>query len=87
MEEQKIHGRKAQARQTVVDGALEDTRGEVIGIVFDSNYEAMHNRFVYGMDRGERCVHVASNGIIEALRAVYGADRVLEELGFAKTAK
>jgi hypothetical protein len=64
-----------------------NTRGEVIGIVFDSNYEAMHNRFVYGMDRGERCVHVASNGIIEALRAVYGADRVLEELGFAKTAK
>lgn len=64
-----------------------NTRGEVIGIVFDSNYEAMHNRFVYGMDRGERCVQVASNGIIEALRAVYGATRVLEELGFAKTAK
>ena len=64
-----------------------NTRGEVTGIVFDSNYEAMHNRFVYGMDRGERCVHVASNGILEALRAVYGATRVLEELGFAKTAK
>lgn len=59
-----------------------NTRGEVIGIVFDSNYEAMHNRFVYGMDRGERCVHVSSDGIIEALRAVYGARRVLEELGF-----
>jgi len=64
-----------------------NVRGEVIGIVFDSNYEAMHNRFVYGMDRGERCVHVASNGIIEALRSVYGAERVLAELGFAKTAK
>lgn len=64
-----------------------NTRGEVIGIVFDSNYEAMHNRFVYGMDRGERCVHVASSGIIEALRSVYGATRVLEELGFATTAK
>lgn len=64
-----------------------NTRGEVIGIVFDSNYEAMHNRFVYGMDRGERCVHVASDGIIEALRSVYGAERVLAELGFAKTAK
>ena len=59
-----------------------NTRGEVIGIVFDSNYEAMHNRFVYGMDRGERCVHVSSDGIIEALRSVYGAQRVLEELGF-----
>jgi len=64
-----------------------NVRGEVIGIVFDSNYEAMHNRFVYGMDRGERCVHVASNGIIEALRSVYSAERVLAELGFAKTAK
>jgi len=39
------------------------------------------------MDRGERCVHVASNGIIEALRSVYSAERVLAELGFAKTAK
>ncbi len=64
-----------------------NTRGEVIGIVFDSNYEAMHNRFVYGMDRGERCVHVASSGIIEALRSVYGATRVLQELGFATAAK
>jgi hypothetical protein len=64
-----------------------NTRGEIIGIVFDSNYEAMHNRFVYGMDRGERCVHVASNGIAEALRSVYGAARVLEELGLGKTAK
>lgn len=64
-----------------------NTRGEVIGIVFDSNYEAMHNRFVYGMDRGERCVHVASDGIIEALRSVYGAERVLAELGFAKAAR
>lgn len=64
-----------------------NTRGEVIGIVFDSNYEAMHNRFVYGMDRGERCVHVSSDGIIEALRSVYGATRVLEELGFAGAAR
>jgi hypothetical protein len=64
-----------------------NTRGEVIGIVFDSNYEAMHNRFVYGMDRGERCVHVASDGIIEALRSVYGAERVLAELGFGRTGR
>ena len=27
------------------------------------------------------------DGILEALRSVYGATRVLEELGFAKTAK
>lgn len=64
-----------------------NARGEVIGIVFDSNYEAMHNRFVYGKDRGERCVHVAAQGILEALRSVYGATRILDELGFLKAAK
>jgi hypothetical protein len=63
-----------------------NTRGEVIGIVFDSNYEAMHNRFIYGMIN-ERCVHVASQGIIEALGKVYGAGRVVSELGFSKTAQ
>lgn len=63
-----------------------NTRGEVIGIVFDSNYEAMHNRFIYGM-ANERSVHVASQGIVEALRKVYGAGRVLSELGFPNTAQ
>ncbi len=60
-----------------------NTKGEVIGIVFDTNYEAMPNRFIYSMDEGERCVHVASQGIVEALRKVYKAERVLGELGFA----
>jgi S1-C subfamily serine protease len=63
-----------------------NTRGEVIGIVFDSNYEAMHNRFLYGMTN-ERSVHVASQGIVEALAKVYGAGRVVAELGFAKAAQ
>ncbi|MBI4889098.1 MAG: S46 family peptidase [Acidobacteria bacterium] len=57
-----------------------NTRGEVIGIVFDSNYEAMHNRFIYGM-ANERSVHVASQGIAEALGKVYKANRILSELG------
>jgi hypothetical protein len=60
-----------------------NTKGEVIGIVFDGNYEAMHNRFIYGMTN-ERAVHVASQGIVEALGTVYKADRVLAELGFSK---
>jgi hypothetical protein len=58
-----------------------NTKGEVIGIIFDSNLEAMANRFVYSEVQG-RAVHVASQGIIEALRKVYGATRVLQELGF-----
>jgi hypothetical protein len=60
-----------------------NAKGEIIGIVFDSNIEAMPNRFVYG-DVMERSVHVSAPGIIESLRKVYKADRVLEELGFSK---
>ena len=62
-----------------------NTKGEIIGILFDSNLEAMANDFVYDDVRG-RAVHVASQGIIEALRKVYHADRILGELGFG-TAK
>jgi Peptidase S46 len=58
-----------------------NAKGEIIGVVFDSNLEAMPNRFVYGEERG-RAVHVAGQGILEALRKVYHADRVLTELGF-----
>jgi hypothetical protein len=38
---------------------------------------------VYSEVQG-RAVHVASQGIIEALRKIYRAGRVLEELGFSK---
>jgi hypothetical protein len=57
-----------------------DTKGEVIGILFDGNIEGLPNRFVY-RDLRERSVHVASQGIVEALRKVYGATRILTELG------
>ena len=57
-----------------------NARGEVIGILFDGNIESLPNRFVF-RDARERSVHVASQGIVEALRSVYGATRVLAELG------
>ncbi len=60
-----------------------NTRGEIVGILFDSNLEAMPNRFVYSEVQA-RAVHVASQGILEALRKVYHADRVVAELGFGK---
>ncbi len=56
-----------------------DTKGEIIGILFDGNLEGLPNRFVYD-DKMARSVHVASQGIIEALRKVYHADRLLKEL-------
>ena len=59
-----------------------DTKGELIGILFDGNIESLPNRFVY-TDEVSRSVHVASQGIIEALRKVYKADRLLKEIGMA----
>ncbi len=58
-----------------------DTKGEIIGILFDGNIEGLPNRFVF-TDAQARSVHVASQGIIEALRKVYGANALLKELGF-----
>ena len=57
-----------------------NSKGEVIGILFDGNIQSLPNRFVY-TDEVSRSVHVASQGIIEALRKVYRADRVLKEIG------
>jgi hypothetical protein len=56
-----------------------NTKGEIVGILFDGNIEGLPNRFVF-TDEIARSVHVASQGIIEALRVVYRADRLLNEL-------
>jgi hypothetical protein len=58
-----------------------NTKGELIGILFDGIIEGLQNRYLYTEEQA-RSVHVASNAIIEALRKVYHADRVLAELGF-----
>jgi len=57
-----------------------NSRGEIVGIIFDGNLESLPNIFLYGEERG-RAVHVASQGIVEALRKVYKTSSLLEELG------
>jgi hypothetical protein len=57
-----------------------NAKGEITGILFDGNIGSLPNRFVY-RSNDERSVHVASQGTIEALRHIYGADRILAELG------
>jgi hypothetical protein len=52
---------------------------EVVGVVFDSNVEALPNEYLY-RTRGARAVAVDARGILEALRTVYGADRLVQEL-------
>jgi hypothetical protein len=57
-----------------------NTKGEIVGILFDGNIESLPDRFLYTDERA-RSIHVAAKGIVEALGKVYGATRVLKELG------
>ncbi len=59
--------------------------GEVVGIIFDGNIQSLVLDFYYD-DRQARAVSVDSRGIIEALRNIYGADALANELTGAKAA-
>lgn len=52
---------------------------EVVGLIFDSNIEGVSTRFIY-TDEKARSVAVASTAIPEALRKVYGAGWIADEL-------
>ena len=53
--------------------------GEVVGIVFDGNIESLEWNFAYS-DNVARAVEVDSRSITEALRNIYHADGLLNEL-------
>jgi len=56
-----------------------NTRGELVGLVFDSNFPGLANRF--GCDgKRARSVLVDSKGILEALYKVYDAAALADEL-------
>jgi hypothetical protein len=54
-------------------------KGEVVGIVFDGNIQSLAWNFVYE-DKQARAVHVDSRGIVQALRHIYGATGLVDEL-------
>lgn len=54
--------------------------GELVGILFDGNLESLPNTYLYTDDQA-RAVHVAAQGIVEALERIYRADALLKELG------
>jgi hypothetical protein len=53
--------------------------GELVGLVFDGNIESLAGDYVYDGTRN-RAVAVHSAGIIEALRKLYGAGALADEL-------
>jgi hypothetical protein len=53
--------------------------GEVVGIIFDGNIQSLPWNFVYD-DAIGRAIHVDSRGILEAVRNIYGASGLADEL-------
>ena len=60
-------------------------KGELVGLVFDGNIESLVGNFVYD-DRSNRAVSVHSAAIVHALRTIYDAASLADELE-GKTAR
>jgi hypothetical protein len=57
--------------------------GELVGVTFDGNIESLPGIYLYS-DEQARAVHVAVQGIAEALAKVYRATGLLAELGVGR---
>jgi hypothetical protein len=60
-------------------GPVVNRSGELVGVTFDGNLESLPDTYLY-TDEQARAVHVAVQGIAEALRKVYKATALLQEL-------
>ena len=56
-----------------------DTQGHAVGLIFDGNIYSLGNKFVYKEVR-ERAVSVDTAAILEALKNIYHANRLVKEL-------
>ncbi len=57
-----------------------DRDGEIVGIIFDGNIESLTADFYY-TDKVSRAVAVHIAGVLEALRTIYGAGAIADQLG------
>lgn len=55
--------------------------GELVGLIFDSNIPALANEFRHSSDVGGRSISVHSAGMLEAMRKIYDAGKLADELG------
>lgn len=61
-----------------------NVKGELVGVTFDGNLESMPDTYLYS-DEQARAVHVAVQGIAQALEKAYNATALLAELGVHPT--
>lgn len=57
-----------------------DRNGELVGLIFDGNIQSLTSDYLYS-DQQARAVSVAGVGILEALRSIYDAKQLAEEIG------
>lgn len=55
--------------------------GELVGLIFDSNLLALGGDYQHSSETGGRAVSVHSAGMLEALRKIYDAEQLADELG------
>jgi hypothetical protein len=58
---------------------LVDKKGELVGVVFDANQAMLAGKYVY-QEEDARAIAVDVRGILEALRKIYGAGPLADEL-------
>jgi hypothetical protein len=63
-----------------------NVKGELVGLIFDGNIQSLPGYFVYDA-AVNRAVSVDSRGMLEALRKVYGANSLADELTGSPTTK
>ena len=59
--------------------AIINQKGEAVGLIFDGNIESLPGNFIFD-EESNRAVSVHAGGIYNALKYIYKADRLVEEL-------